>query len=93
MTDQHHLYIDTPHIEKLLVQLSASIPIQRLAKGGNLHLVTPYYKKSVFDRMQRIQKWPVVSNLQLYLDLFHFFPRGHDHAIHLRHVMGDKIYE
>lgn len=92
-TDQHHLYIDIANIEKLVIQLSSSISIQRLAKGGNLHLITPYYKNSIFDRMHHIQKKPVVSNLQLYLDLFHFFPRGHDHAVQLRNILGDKIYE
>lgn len=93
VTNQHHVYIHSDDIEQLMIQLSGSIPIQRLARGGNLHVITPYYKNSVFDRMQRIHMHPVVSNVQLYVDLFHFFPRGHDHALHLRQMLGDTMYE
>lgn len=93
VTDQHYLYIDYADVEKLVVRLSGNVPITRLARGGNLHLLTPYYKNSVFDRMRWFKGLPVVSNLQLYLDLFNFFPRGHEHALKLHDIVGDKLYE
>lgn len=93
VTDQQYLYIDSQDIENLVIQLSNKIPITRLARGGNLHLISPYYKNSAFDKMRFIKGLPVVSNLQLYLDLFHFSQRGHDHAIQLCNVVGDKLYE
>ncbi len=93
MTDHQHIYINSEDIEKWVIRLSGSISIQRLAKGGNLHLISPYYTKSVFDRMRFFRHTPVVSNLQLYLDLFHFMPRGHEHAMRLREILGDKLYE
>ncbi|OGR88456.1 MAG: hypothetical protein A3A86_08365 [Elusimicrobia bacterium RIFCSPLOWO2_01_FULL_60_11] len=43
--------------------------ILRLAEGGNICLAVPYYGETVFKDARTIKGFPVVSNLQLYLDL------------------------
>ncbi|MDR3610888.1 MAG: type IV toxin-antitoxin system AbiEi family antitoxin [Ignavibacteriaceae bacterium] len=54
-------------------------------KGANIIFMLPYYKKSVFFDRQFIQNLWVVSDLQLYLDLYNYPLRGREQA--------EKIYE
>jgi hypothetical protein len=55
----------------------------KLARGGNTCLAIPYYHKSVFTELQTLDNYPVISNLQLYLDLMGFKPHGPEEAGHL----------
>jgi len=91
--DQYHIYVDCDDINNIALNLSSRININRLANGGNIHFVRPYYKNAVFERSREIKGLPVVSNLQLYLDLFKFMPRGYEHAEMLRDTVGNKFYE
>ena len=56
--------------------------------GGNVHLMTPN-DTGVFIETQRINGMTVVSNIQLYLDLYRYPMRGKEQAAHLR----EKILE
>ena len=51
--------------------------------GANVILVSPFYKNSVFYDLQKIRKLWVVSDIQLYLDLYHYPLRGLEQAEHL----------
>ncbi len=51
--------------------------------GGNLYLVLPSDYGVLYDT-QRIKGLTMVSNLQLYLDLFNYPMRGREQAEHLR---------
>ena len=67
--------------------------LKELKAGGNVYLIKPYYKKSIFLYKQKIKGYPVVSNLQLYLDLYHFPQRGREHADYLLKVIKEKGVE
>lgn len=74
-----HMYVEGPHQmwEKELGLISAE-------KDANIFLVEPYYATSVFYDMQTTKKFfPVVSDLQLFLDLYNFPIRGRESAEHL----------
>jgi len=61
-----------------------------LVRGGNIHLIHPFYKSSVFFNTQKIKDYTVVSNLQLYLDLYNFQPRGREQAEHLENLEQEE---
>jgi len=44
----------------------------------------------VFFHSQKIKKYRIVSNLQLYLDLYHFQPRGREHADYLKNSLEEE---
>lgn len=54
--------------------------VRREEGAGEVVLMKPYYRESAFFDLQSPQHTPVVSDLQLYLDLFHFPVRGRDVA-------------
>ncbi len=51
--------------------------------GGNLFLVEPY-DEGVFMELQEVEGAKVVSNVQLYVDLYNYGPRGREQAEFLR---------
>lgn len=53
------------------------------AQGANLVLLRPYYKHSVFYDRQIIDGLAVVSDIQLYLDLYGYPVRGREQAENL----------
>jgi hypothetical protein len=53
------------------------------AQGANLVLMLPYYKHSVFYDRQIIDGLAVVSDIQLYLDLYGYPVRGREQAENL----------
>jgi hypothetical protein len=74
-----HMYVEGPHQmwEKELGLISAE-------KDANIFLVEPYYATSVFYDMQTTKNfYPIVSDLQLFLDLYNFPIRGRESAEHL----------
>jgi len=74
-----HMYIDGP--DKPWLNLLTLIPAE---KDANLFLIQPYYKTSVFyDSYVANNFIPVVSDIQLFLDLYHFPQRGREAAEHL----------
>ncbi len=64
--------------------------LQEVQSGGNIELFVPY-DSGIFYGMQQIESKivkniPIVSDLQLYMDLFNNPARGEEQAQHLREV-------
>lgn len=89
-TSNVYLYLNPIDFKKVSLELRQALDLKELKKGGNVYLIEPYYKKSVFFGLQKIKGYPVVSNLQLYLDLYHFPERGHEHAEYLERILKEK---
>lgn len=85
-----YLYLEPTHFEDLSLELRTRLNLKELKQGGNIYLICPYYKRSVFFGRQRIKGYNVVSNLQLYLDLYHFPERGREHAKYLLRTLKEK---
>lgn len=90
--DEYYIFVSTDDVSQLATELSGKLTLKRLTKGGNIHFVSSCYKTSVYYRKRSVKGISVVSNLQLYLDLYHFYPRGNDHAVYLKELLGEKIY-
>jgi hypothetical protein len=67
--------------------------LKEVVKGANLIFLLPYYKNSVFYDMQKIRNLWVVSDLQLYLDLYNYPIRGLEQAEHLYEKRLKQIIE
>ena len=85
-----HLYIQNkaginPFVEKL--------KLREAGEGANLIFLLPYYKHSVFYDKQKIGNLWVVSDLQLYLDLYNYPLRGLEQAEHLYEKRLKQIIE
>lgn len=89
-TDQVHLYINLSRQEDAFLRIQQKLGLKELIRGGNLHFIRPYYKSSVFYKAQTIRGFQVVSPLQLYLDLYHFQPRGREHAEYLKKQLTEQ---
>ena len=88
-----YCYLDNNHFKDMSLEIRQSLDLKELKAGGNVCFIKPYYKNSVFLHKQNIKGFPVVSNLQLYLDLYHFPQRGRDHADYLLKVLKEKGVE
>lgn len=94
VTDQVHLYFSAE--EKDILEMRQQLDLKELVRGGNIHIARPYYKNSVFYGARTVKGYKVVSDLQLYLDLYNFKPRGREHAEYLKKTLEDKgknLYE
>ncbi|MBI4430959.1 MAG: hypothetical protein HY587_04530 [Candidatus Omnitrophica bacterium] len=89
-TSNIYLYLNPEDFKRVSLDLRQAFDLKELKKGGNVCLIEPYYKKSVFFGSQKIKGYPVVSNLQLYLDLYHFQERGREHAEYLERILKEK---
>ena len=89
-TDEIYLYLQLADWDKEMLDLRQRLDLKELVRGGNFHIIRPYYKNSVFFNRQKIKGFAVVSNLQLYLDLHHFQPRGREHAEYLKKLLEEK---
>lgn len=85
-----YLYLKPERFDQLTFDLRLTLDLKELKRGGNVYLIYPYYKRSVFFNLQKIRGFSAVSNLQLYLDLFHFPGRGREHAEHLLRFLEEK---
>ena len=83
--DRHFIYLDlgTEEFPAFLKQLETQLNLYKLVQGGNTCFALPFYRSSVFKERQKIKAYPVVSNLQLYLDLMTFPPTGTEETQHL----------
>jgi hypothetical protein len=66
-----------------LKEMEIQIGLLKLVAGGNVCFAMSYYRSSVFQDAQKRKGFPVVSDLQLYLDLMGFPPSGPEEAEHL----------
>ncbi|MFC1539906.1 type IV toxin-antitoxin system AbiEi family antitoxin [Gemmatimonadota bacterium] len=73
-----HIYCRTAHEQTALEKDLALTEVE--SGAGDVILMQPYYRESAFYGMRFIGGVPVVSDLQLYLDLFKFPVRGRDTA-------------
>lgn len=90
ITDHVYLYLKSENWDKDILELRQRLDLKELVRGGNIHIVRPFYKESVFYNAQTIKGYKVVSNLQLYLDLYNFQPCGQEHAEHLKKTLEEK---
>jgi hypothetical protein len=90
-TKDIYLYVETENWEKDILSIRQSLGLKELVRGGNINFIDPFYRNSIFNEIQIIEDCPVVSNLQLYLDLYHFQPRGREHAEYLKDILIGKI--
>lgn len=85
-----YCYLDSDRFKEMSLEIRQGLNLKELKTGGNVCFIRPYYKNSVFLHKQEIKGLSVVSNLQLYLDLYHFPQRGREHADYLLKVLKEK---
>jgi len=74
-----HLYVGGEKMNKFEELLG----LQLTEVGGNVFLIVPY-DEGVFYSLQRVRDVFVVSNVQLYVDLYNYPRRGREAAEYLR---------
>lgn len=77
-TNQTFFYF-SDNIEKLIKETE----LKPVTSGANVIILKPY-DEGVFYGIQKVQKRNVVSNIQLYLDLYNYKGRGREQAEYLR---------
>lgn len=78
-----YCYLRSEKFYEASLDLRQALDLKELKRGGNFYLIKPYYKNGAFFNIQMIKGYNVVSDLQLYLDLYNFPQRGRDHAQYL----------
>ena len=63
--------------------LERKMNLKPVAQGGNLVIMRPYYRNSAFYGSRFIDGLRIVSDIQLYLDLYSYPLRGLEQAEHL----------
>ena len=89
-TEEIFIYMNLKDWKKDILDIRQKLDLKELVRGGNIHLIHPFYKNSVFLNTQKIKGFTVVSNLQLYLDLYNFQPRGREQAEYLKNILEEK---
>lgn len=85
-----YCYLPSDNFRNISLDLRQALELKELKKGGNFYLIKPYYKNAVFFNSQTIKGYNVVSDLQLYLDLYNFPQRGLDHAEYLLKTIKEE---
>ena len=86
--DKIHVFVDVPDVRALAgVARRAGWSIG----DGKLVLMRPWYAQSVWFGVRERSGLPVVSNLQLILDLWHYPVRGYEQAEHLLEHLERRI--
>jgi hypothetical protein len=88
--NEAHIYIQDKGSINWFVE---RLKLREAKEGANFIFLLPYYKNSVFYAEQRIRDLWVVSDLQLYLDLYKYPIRGLEQAEHLYEKRLKKIIE
>ena len=60
-----------------------NLELREVRDGANVILLHPFYKNSVFYDIQKVKNLNVVSDIQLYLDLYKYPLRGIEQAEHI----------
>ncbi len=89
-TDEAHVYLRLDNWAEELPLLREKLELKKLAQGGNVHFMRPFYRHGAFHNEQKVKGFSVVSTLQLYLDLYNYQPRGRDHAEYLKETVERK---
>ena len=79
-----HMYVDPwgGRVETEQFWMEA-LELEKVDRGGNMYLVWPYYKHGAFCGVREVHGVSVVSDIQLYIDLYNFPIRGREQAEHL----------
>jgi hypothetical protein len=77
---QVHAYIRPADFGRAQTRLRERLHLEPVAHGGTFHLLEPYYAVSAFHGQREVGGYPVVSDLQLYLDLAGYPLRGGESA-------------
>ena len=79
-----HMYVDPweHRVETGRFWIDA-LELEKVDRGGNIYLVWPYYKHGAFYGVRKVNGVLVVSDIQLYIDLYNFPIRGREQAEHL----------
>lgn len=75
-----HIYIQN---EKDISWFVDNLKLKHVDEGANMIFLLPYYKHSVFYDLKQISGLKVVSDIQLYLDLYKYPIRGLEQAEHI----------
>jgi hypothetical protein len=89
-TQAIYCYLPDENFKSASLDLRQALDLKELKTGGNFYLINPYYKSATFFNTQIIKGYNVVSDLQLYLDLYHFPQRGRDHAEYLLKTLKEE---
>ena len=89
-TEDIHIYLNHNSFYEIISEMQDRVLLKQLFRGGNVHFVYPYYRNSAFHNGREIAAYRIVSNLQLYLDLYNFLPRGREHADYLKNVLEGR---
>ncbi len=71
------------YVESKIDQWVKKLDLRPVESGANIYLILPY-DKGVFQGLQTINGKKIVSNIQLYLDLYNYPKRGREQADFLR---------
>lgn len=85
-----YCYLRNENFQDVSLELRQALELKELKKGGNVYLIRPYYKNAVFFDSQIIKGYNIVSDLQLYLDLYGFPQRGREHASYLLKTLKEE---
>ncbi|RJP27256.1 MAG: hypothetical protein C4536_14005 [Actinobacteria bacterium] len=85
-----HIYLRDESGRKSLEQ---RLKLREVERGANVILCHPHYKHSAFHQMHQVDGLWVVSDLQLYLDLFKYPLRGLEQAEYLYKHRLKKLIE
>lgn len=90
--DQMHLYVEESGVDFVLELLRSQLHAEAVSHGGNVHILRPYYREATFFGAQYVDDVPVVSDIQLFLDLARYPLRGQE-AVQklLRSRIGPKL--
>lgn len=84
--DRIHIYLD---VDKMVDLHAAALALGwQPHAGGRLVLARPFYRRSLWPGVRKLEGLPTVSNLQLALDLWRYPVRGREQAEYLmsRHL-------
>jgi len=75
-----HIYVESQEVADFFID---NLKLKVVEQGANIEFLFPYYKHSVFWDVQNVKDLIVVSDIQLYLDLYNYPIRGIEQAEHL----------
>ena len=85
-----HIYVPNNDAMNFFMR---ELKLKAVEQGENIIFLLPYYKHSVFYGKQKIKGLWVVSDIQLYLDLYNYPIRGLEQAEHLYEKRLKKLIE
>jgi DNA-binding transcriptional regulator YhcF (GntR family) len=78
--DSVHIYVQN---QDAIKYFEGRLKLKEVEQGANIVFLIPYYRHSVLYDMQKAMDLWIVSDIQLYLDLYNYPIRGLEQAEHL----------